>query len=412
MAFTPASSSQNGDPNEVATQAFSGIRVLDLSRDIAGSYCGKMLAGFGADVIKVEPPRSGDPSRRIAPFFEERESLETSILFHWLNGGKRSITLDVQQDRGRAVLEHLLADADVLIESFPPRLKRELQLDYPTLAGRHPQLIVTSISNFGCDGPYCDYEAEEIQLDALSGMMYVTGDAQSAPLGAGPAVCQYSGGSHAFMGTSMALLQRELTGLGQGVDIALVDCGLENVEIILSNQLQLGRRAARGPSAMVPWGLYECRDGWEVIVAMPQRHWPLAREIFDDPRLFAPEYAHVIDRMVHRDEYDALLKPCVKRHDKRALFEAAQDRNLAFGYVASVAEALTLPPHEDRAFLENIQHPIAGTYLQCAAPFKMPATPWHSERAPLLGEHNNAVYGELLGFDETTTTQLRTDGII
>jgi crotonobetainyl-CoA:carnitine CoA-transferase CaiB-like acyl-CoA transferase len=392
--------------------ALANLRVVDLTHYVAGPYCTKLLAGFGAEVIKVEIPSSGDRLRSLGPFTDGQGGAVTSIPFQWLNTGKKGITLNLKHRQGSDLVRRLVRDADVLVENFSPRVMPQLGLDYDTLRQINPRLVMTSISNFGQSGPYRDYRAEEIQIEAMSGMMHVTGDPEKAPLAAGPAVCQYSGGLHAYIGTLLALFQREQDGQGRHVDVALFECGLENMEINLSNHLQLGREARRGPSAMVPWGLYECRDGHAVILAMPQRHWRHAGEIFDDPAIFEPRFAHVLDRMAHRQEYDGLLAPRVKARTREELFREGQERHLAFGYLASLAEAMALPQHEARGFFEEIDHPATGRQRQCGAPFKMSGTPWRTDRAPLLGEHTDLVLGGILGLDAGQIDGMRREGVV
>jgi len=394
-----------------APTALGELKVIDLSHHIAGPYCTKLMAGFGAKVIKVEPP-TGDPMRRVGPFHKDVEEAETSLPFQWLNTGKESITLNLELPRGVEILKGLVKDADVLVESFAPSVMASLGLDYETLGELNPRLVMTSISTFGRSGPYRDYEADEMQVQALSGMMQVTGDPQRPPLRTGPAVVQYSGGLHAYAGTLMALLQRGASGRGQHVDVALLDCGLENIEIMLSNYLQLERPARRGPGVMVPWGLYPCRDGYAVVLAMPQRHWRGAAEIFEDPRLFEDRFAHLLDRIKHRTEYEQMLEPCVRAHSREELFEAGQAHKLAFGYLASTDEAIELPPLQPRGFFEETDHPVTGRSRQCGAPFRMSATPWRTDRAPLLGEHNDRVYGDHLHLDDHAIGQMWGEGVI
>lgn len=393
-------------------QALSNLRVIDLTHYIAGPYCTKLLAGFGAEVIKVERPQAGDKLRALGPFCDHRESPEASIPFHWLNTGKKSVTLNLKCEAGTEILKQLVREAAVLVENFSPRVMPSLGLDYETLRQINPRLIMTSISNFGQAGPYRDYRAEEIEIEALSGMMHLTGRPERPPLGAGPAVCQYSGGLHAYTGTLIALFQGKRSRRGQHVDVSLMECGVENIEIVMANHLQHWREARRGPNVMVPWDLYECQDGYAAIVAMPQRHWHRARDIFGDPRVFEEKYTHLFGRMAHRQEYEELLQPCIKAMPKKALFDEGQSRSLAFGYLASLSEALESPQHEARGFFEEIDHPAVGRHRHCGAPFKMSRTPWRTGRAPLLGEHNREVYGQLLGYSTQDIRDMTNRGTI
>ena len=382
----------------MTNMALSHIRIIDLTQCIAGPYCTKLMSGFGAEVIKIERPKTGDRMRSLGPFFQNRKGLETSIPFLWLNTGKKSVTLNLKTEKGLKILKQLIKDAGVLVENFSPGVMRGLGLSYEVLREINPGIIMTSISNFGQTGPYRDYKAEEIELNALSGGMYVTGDPKKAPLASGPAIYQYTAGQHAYIATLTALFQRSSSGEGQFVDVSIQESGLEHIEISLSYNLHKGKNKKRGGHMFVPWATYECKDGYAVIIAMPSRHWHRAANIFGDATLFDNKYDHLLDRIKHRSEYEALLKPCVKALKKKELFHAGQTRKLAFGYLASLEEVIESPQHKDRGFFKKIDHPVVGKHPYCGAPFKMSQTPWQTARAPLLGEHNNDIYRDVLGY--------------
>jgi len=393
-------------------KALSNLRIIDLTHSVAGPYCTKLMVGFGAEVIKIERPETGDGMRRLGPFYKNHEGLETSIPFLWLNTGKKSITLNIKTVKGTEILKQLIKNADVLIENFSPGVMHSLGLSYETLRDFNPRLIMTSISNFGQTGPYRDYKAEEIELQSLSGGMYMTGDPEKEPLSSGPALCQYTAGKHAYIATLMALLQRGKSGNGQFIDISIQESGLEHIEITLSYNLQKGKNAKRGEHLFVPWDTYECQDGYATIIAMPSRHWHRAAEIFGDARLFDKKYLHVLDRMKHRSEYEALLRPCVKAHKKKDLFHAGQTRKLAFGCVTGLDEVIESPQHKAREFFVEIDHPSVGKHKYCDAPFKMSRTPWQSDRAPLIGEHNQEIYTEIPGYSLQEIQQLSEQGVL
>jgi crotonobetainyl-CoA:carnitine CoA-transferase CaiB-like acyl-CoA transferase len=378
--------------------ALAGLRVIDLTHYVAGPYCTKLMAGFGAEVIKIERAKTGDGMRSLGPFFRNREGLETSIPFHWLNTGKKSITLDLKKEKGKEIFKLLVKSATIVIENFSPGVMRRLGLNFEVLREINSGLIMTAISNFGQTGPYRDYKADEIELNALSGGMYLTGDPEKAPLNSGPSILQYTAGQHAYIATLMAIFQRSSNGQGQYVDVSIQESGLEHIEITLSYHLQNGKNAKRGRHPFVPWDMHGCKDGYATIIAMPYRHWHRAFEILEDSALFDKKYDHLLDRIEHRREYEKILKPCVKTHKKKELFHAGQTRNLAFGYLASLEDVFESPQHKDRRFFEEIDHPFVGKHRYCNAPFRMSETPWQFARAPLLGEHNNEIYGDVLGY--------------
>jgi crotonobetainyl-CoA:carnitine CoA-transferase CaiB-like acyl-CoA transferase len=204
--------------------ALQGVKVIDLTHHIAGPYCTKLLADFGADVIKVERPDGGDSARRLGPFPENIPHPEKSGLFLYLNTNKRGITLNLKDHKGRAALLDLVREADILVESFSPRVMPSLGLAYQTLTQINPSLVMTSISSFGQTGRYRDYRASELALYALGGMAYITGEYHREPVKHGYNQAQYLGGMAAASGTVAALLQRWRAGGGQQVDVSIMEC--------------------------------------------------------------------------------------------------------------------------------------------------------------------------------------------
>ena len=396
----------------MSDQALSKLRVIDLTHYMAGPYCTKLMAGFGAEVIKIEPPKTGDKMRGIGPFFEDREGPDRSIPFLWLNTGKKSLTLNLKSREGADLLKTMVKDADVVVENFSPRVLQGLGLDYPALKKINPRLVMASISNFGQTGPYRDFEAEEIEAYAMCGAMYATGLADKPPLACGPAVSQYSAAMSAYFGVLMALFARKTSGKGQHIDVSIMECGIDQVENRVTNYLQLGKGSKRGGHMYSPWGLYSCKDGYTAVIGAPFRHWTKGAEMFEEPRLLAPEYHHVRDRVQHRKEIDALLQPWLDRHTRQEIIEAATKRKLAFGSLLTFDEVMASPQHKARKFFAEINHPVVGRQKYADAPFKMARTPWETTRAPLLGEHNKEVLSGLLGLSANDLTRLQAGGVV
>ena len=396
------------------TGSLSHLKIIDLSQNITGPYCSKLLSGFGARVIKIEKPETGDRMRGIGPFFHDSEDLEMSIPFLWLNTGKKSITLNLETEKGKDLLKRLVADADILIESFTPGIMADLGFDYESISQINFKLIMTSISNFGQNGLYKNYEAEEIQLYALSGLMYETGDSDKAPLAPGPALSQYTGGISAYIAILMAVFQREITGQGQHVDLSIQEAAMNNIEMSLVENLQMGKIKGRNSNhhLMVPWELYDCSDGQAALIGGPIRHWLRGAELFEEPRLLEKKFEHALNRIENRREFEELLIPCVKRWKKKDLFHAGQKNKLAFGYLAELDEVLDSPQLKERHFFEQIYHPKVGKHQYCSAPFKLSKASWYSGQTPLLGEHNEDIYSEILGLSAMEIEQLREEGVI
>jgi crotonobetainyl-CoA:carnitine CoA-transferase CaiB-like acyl-CoA transferase len=204
--------------------SLSVLRVLDLSEGVAGAYCAKLLAGFGADVIKIEPADRGDPLRRHGPFPGDVSHPEKSALFLYLNTGKKSITLDLAQRTGALLFRRLVEEAEVVVESFPPGRLAELGLDYESLARIKPRLVMTSITPFGQNGPYAGFRATNFTVLAAGGQMAVTGDSDREPLKDGGHQAEYQAGLHAFAATAVAAFSADATEVGQHIDIAAVEC--------------------------------------------------------------------------------------------------------------------------------------------------------------------------------------------
>lgn len=398
----------------MSEQALSHLKVLDLTQYIAGPYCTKLMAGFGADVIKIERTHTGDKMRSMGPFFKNEPGLENSIPFLWLNTGKKSITLNLKTEKGIEIFKRLLLTADVVVENFPPGVMQRLGLSYENIRQIKESIIMTSISNFGQTGPYRDYEAEEIVEYAMSGLMYLTGDADKPPLAPGPAVTQYTAGQSAYLATLMALYKRGVNGKGQHIDVSIQECAMDLRELTLMDYLNLGTIPKRNSDRhhLCPWQSYPCKDGYATIVGAPMRRWRRVAEVTGEPKLADKKYDHVEGRIKHRDEVEALLKPWLDTHTRREIYEGGQERGLAFSYVTNLAEVFELPQHKAREYFVEIEHPIVGKHRYCGAPFRPSETPWRSQRAPLLGEHNESIYCDTLGYSKEDLGSLAEGGII
>lgn len=393
----------------------SHLRVLDLTHHRAGPYCTRLLAGFGARVQKVERPRTGDALRQSGPFLGDTPGLERSIPFHWLNGGKESLTLDLKSARGRELILELVRHADIVVENFAPRVLPGLGLGFEALRQANSRLIMVSISNFGQDGPYRDFKADENVIYAMSGGMVATGDPDKPPLASGPAITQYTAGLHAYIAVLMALMRADAASGAEHIDVSLQESALENVEIHLAECAHDGKVAKRSGDEhpLVPWRSYRCRDGYAAIVGGPLRHWPAAsRALFGDSPLAEAPLAHVADRIARRRDVEALLRPWLECHDKRDIYHRGQAAGLAFGYLATLADVLSSPQHAARGFIgETTEHPEVGRLRSCLAPFRADGWEWRTGRAPMLGEHTRPVLREF-GTSAREINRLERDGVI
>ena len=400
----------------MAEQALEGVRVLELSQHISGPYCTKMLAAFGAEVIKVEKPGEGDGARRTGPFLADKPPPERSGLFLYLNTGKKGITLNIESPAGLKVIKKLVKTIDVLVENFEPWIMPGLGLDYGTLNKTNPRLVMTSISNFGQSGPYRDYKATSIIEYALSGHLYITGEPDREPLqGPGPQP-EYQGGLHGFFGTMLALYSREETGLGQWVDVSIMEAMAGFHQFTITNYTyggEIKRRTGNRYAAQPQITIHPCKDGHVALSAST----PLQREMLyslagmpelrDDPRFQTRD-----DIIVNADAFDALLLPWFKERTKDEIFHTCAEWRIPCTPVSSPEELLNDPHYKARDFWVEVDHPKAGRLTYPGAPFKMLETPWQAGRAPLLGEHNEEIYCGQLGYSEEDLVRLSQGGVI
>jgi crotonobetainyl-CoA:carnitine CoA-transferase CaiB-like acyl-CoA transferase len=397
-----------------ARAALSHLRVLDLSQSVAGAYCGKLLAGNGADVIKIEPPRTGDPMRAIGPFVDGKPDPERSLPFLWFHTRKRSVTLDLDSEPGKAWMRELVRASQIVLESSVPGGLSRLGLDFETLKAINPGVILVSVSPFGQSGPHASHHAEEITLYAVSGLMHSTGDPNRAPLAAGPALAHLSAGLKAYIGALMASMRCRRSGQPEWVEVSIQEAAADNLEIGVAEYLHSGRvhRRANDEHPLVPWRIFPCRDGHAAIMGGPIRHWLKAAEVFESPELVGPKYRHMEDRIRHRDDIRRLMAPWLLRNDKRDVFHTGQARGLAWGYLASLEDASASPQFRARDYFVRVDHPEAGTMEMAGAPWRAQRTPWAIGRAPCLGEHTEEVLRTLARAGEDALAQARQRGVI
>jgi len=392
-----------------------GLRVLDLGLTIPASYCTAVMAGLGAEVIKIEPPE-GDPSRREGPFLGDNPHPEKSGLFLYTNQGKKSVTLNLAIDTGRRMFLQLLASTDVVVESFDPGYLAGLGLGYPTLEAANPGVVLVSITPFGQDGPYKNWQGNELVDYALSGQLYGMGDPDKEPLKTGGSVTQFYGGQMAFNAALTAVLCRGLTGDGQHVDVAITEAIASMVEhnttaYAYSGQTTMGRSSEQSRGGAQ--GQYLCQDGYvQITPGQGESTMDHLAQIMDLPELLDPRFATREGRIEHKAEIDRLIQPWLSRHTKLEIYQMGQERRLQFGYGCTAEDLVNSPQFQDREYFVEVDHPIAGTLRYPGAPFKLSDTPWQAQRAPLLGEHNDEVYCGRLGYTKAQLTILRTYGAI
>jgi crotonobetainyl-CoA:carnitine CoA-transferase CaiB-like acyl-CoA transferase len=405
--------------------ALSDVRVLDLTWYVAGPYCTKLLADYGAEVIKVERPGQGDPARSIGPFLKDEPDIEKSGVFLHLNTNKKSITLNLKSQAGKKLLRQLVQEVDVLVESFSPRVMPSLGLDYCTLERINSGLVLTSVSNFGQTGPYRDYRLSELVLNAMGTCMKMVGQPDREPLKLGGNVLQYQAGVLGSTATMIALFGSKLNGTGQHVDVSLLETCLGSMDrrapYLLAHQYtgqkETMMRVGGGRGGIMsgcPEGIYPCKDGYfDVAGGVPW--WPRNFALLGSPSELAdPEFATTEGQMdtQRQDAIIAVLYPWAMNRTKNEVWEAAKSARAALAPLYTTEDLVNDPHFGERGFFVEIEHPKAGRLRYPGAPFGPSETPAKTERsAPLLGEHNEEVYCGL-GYSRQDLARLREGGAI
>jgi CoA:oxalate CoA-transferase len=386
------------------------IRVLDLSEEVAGPFCTKLLAGLGAEVLKVERPGCGDVSRNAGPFVSDMPHGEQSATFLYLNTGKKSITLDITTPTGATILQRLVPECDILVESCAPGFLADLGLGYDALARHKSDLIYTSVTPFGQTGPYRDYHGSDLVAQAIGGLMHTIGLPEREPLKIGGNTALYTTGISAFSATMLALHVRDMQGYGQHVDVSAMET-VTVAQIHASIQHQFGHTPKRRDNTLVP-----ARDGWVhpgLDRGIGADTWARVCELIGHPELLDdPRFSTPVTRREHQQELAAILSEWTTTRPKEAIYHTLQGLRTVAGYVATVDDLLQSGQFTAREFFHTIDHPQAGEARYPGAPFTIRGADWHHARAPLLGEHNAEIYGNRLGYTPDELAQLRGIGVI
>ncbi len=400
-------------------QMLTGLKVLDLTHYIAGPFCTKLLADYGADVIKVERPGAGDESRRAGPFPEDVPDPEKSGLFLYLNANKKGVTLDLKTGTGKEIFQKLVKNADILVENFRPGVMASLGLDFETLEKANPRLVMTSISNFGQTGPYRDWKGAELTIFALCGQMHRMGDPQREPVKLALNVFQYFAGEIASFVSVAAAMRGAATGKGEYIDISILEpmvADANNRVLMYAYCGDKGIRKVARNYLSYPFGCFKAKDGYVAIQGLGggedwiQRLYTMIGrpELKDDPRFATPDA-----RAKHNDEFYDILNSWLAQHAKQEIFDDAARVRYPVAAVYNTAELVRHPHYHERGFFVEIEHPRAGK-LTCPGAQMKTSEAGYAIRmpAPLLGQHNREIYCDLLGYSEKDLGILRMRGVI
>lgn len=386
-----------------------GIRVLDLSRILAGPWCTQNLADLGADVIKVERPATGDDTRHWGPpYLKDGQGKDTSEAAYYLstNRNKRSLEADIASPEGAALIRELVTHCDILVENFKVGGLRKYGLDYDSLNALNPRLIYCSVTGFGQDGPCATLPGYDFMIQGLGGLMSITGERDDLPGGgpqkAGVAVTDIITGMYATVAILAAIQERHRSGLGQHLDIALLDCHVAMLANQNSNYFTSGNAPTRAGNAhqnVVPYQVFAASDGHLIVATGNESQYRAyckaigAPELGDDPR-FATNRL----RVTNRDVLVALLSDIMKQGPRDEWISKLEAAGVPCGPINNIAQTFAHPQVQARQLRRELPHPLGGTAPVTASPLRFSASPVVYRNAPpMLGQHTQEILQEILG---------------
>jgi formyl-CoA transferase len=394
--------------------ALSGIRVLDLGQIYNGSYCGMLLGFLGAEVIKLEPPTGENLRKRT-----EGQEVD-SYAFNLLNLNKRGITLNLKHPRGKEILKDLVRKVDILVENFATGVMDQLGLGYEALREINPRLIYASGKGFGSTGPYSQYLAMDLTVQAMSGMMSVTGFPDGPPTKCGPALADFMGGVHLLAGILAALYQREQTQKGQFVESSMHETVLPTLTSQLEGYFRLKGEAPErtgnrhGGLSTCPYSVYEAKDGHVAIICVNNNHWESLCKIIGREDLVRDEkYSSNLKRCAQIDFIDEEINKWTRTKTRFEIHKVLFDAHVPCAPVMKLAEVVNDPHHLERGMLLDIEHPQKGSVRVFGNPIHLSGNkPMKPTAAPLLGQDNDAVLQELLGMGPDQIKVLKEQKVI
>ena len=404
--------------------ALNHLRVLDLSRVLAGPWCGQNLADLGADVIKVERPITGDDTRQWGPpFLKNSEGQETteSAFYLAINRNKRSITVDISKPEGQEIIKKLVLQSDIVIENYKVGQLKKYGLDYESLKGIKNDLIYCSITGFGQTGPYAHRPGYDYIVQGMGGFMSVTGEKEDLPGGgpqkAGVAIADIFTGMYATSAILAAVVHRDRTGVGQYIDLSLLDVQIATMCNVASNYLTSGvppKSWGNASANIVPYQTFKASDGWIIVAAGNDSQFRHFVESGHEPQLADdPRFATNPERVRHRTELDPLLQKMVLKKTKKEWIELLDIANVPCGPINNFKEVFENEQVIARNIKMEMPHPTAGKVNLVRSPMRLSETPVVEHRPPpLLGEHTHEILRSKLGLTESQIKSLKEQRII
>jgi crotonobetainyl-CoA:carnitine CoA-transferase CaiB-like acyl-CoA transferase len=396
-----------------------GVRVLDLTQAIAGPYATKLLADYGADVVKIERPGRGDVSRRMGPFPDDVPHHDRSGMFLELNTSKQSVTLNLQTASGRRILGRLAQQADIVVESFRPGVIDRLGLGSARLEELNPRAALVSVSSFGQAGPYRDFEVDDMLAYAMGGVLSITAEWDREPLKIGIYAPFFLAGGVVAAFALGALRGSTTSGAGERVDISLqdilaasMDRGGTNLSAYEYSGSLFFERQESARSTALPMGVYPCQDGYVNVICGPN-WWDRFCNMIDRPDLIEDErlVPHLLD-VHYAGEVDAVFYPWLLERTKQQIMERGQVEGLPVSAINTTADVANDPHLRERGFFQRVEVPGAQPLDLPGFPFRMFGTPGEIRRAPMLGEHTAQVLTERLGYSKEEVVLLRQRDVV
>ncbi|MDA8076618.1 MAG: CoA transferase [Actinomycetota bacterium] len=388
-----------------------GVRVLDLSRLLSGPFATHLLGNLGAEIIKVERPNGGDDTRRIIPLISGE-----SFYFMSVNTNKRSIVLDLKHDRGRRIVHELARDADVVLENFRPGVAKRLGLGFEDLHAQNEKLIYCSISAFGQDGPWAQRGAFDLVVQALSGFMSVNGTPDGPPVRLGLPMGDLSAGIFAAIGVLGALVERSTTGIGQYIDVAMLDSSIGLLGYLSGWALMLGEsppRVGNGHQSLVPYGVYATSDGYVAVAVFTDPFWPkLCKALGLDELAWDERFDTMSERVAHREEIDAVVGAAMRALSLTEALACLVAHDVPHAPVLDVKQSFNLEQVVARGLVQVVTHEgagqlqVVGPVVRYAGKRRMEVSP-----APVLGADTEEVLASL-GYSPEDIEQLCKERVI
>ncbi len=400
--------------SDSAGPPLKGLRVLDLSRVLAGPWCAMILADLGADVIKLEPPGSGDDTRS----WGKRIAGQESTYYLSANRNKRGVAVDLAKPEGAAVARRLAGQSDVLVENFKFGGLAKFGLDYDSIAGLNPRLVYCSISGYGRTGPNAARAGYDVVIQGESGLMSITGEPDGPALKVGVALADIMTGQYAATAILAALIARNATGSGQHIDLALIDCTMANLANVASSALCLDavpKRYGNAHADIAPYQTFAASDG-DVVVAVGNdgQFRKFCIDVLEKPELATdPRFVSNPVRSQNRDALLPVIAAVMKKKKRSWWIERMLAAGVPGGAVRNVKEALASPEAAARRMVREVPHKLAGSVRLMGSPLNLSRTPVREPAAPpMLGQHTDEVLSEVLGMETAEIARLRQLGVV